>query len=62
MLERCLRILVYRDKLRQAQTSIASRHMTPIRLVYAEDMDANDVEALREQVDLAPRSRLLYHR
>ena len=53
MLERCLRILVYRDKLRQAQTSIASRHMTPIRLVYAEDMDAADVEALREQVDLA---------
>ena len=53
MLERCLRILVYRDKLRQAQTSIASRHMTPIRLVYAEDMDAADTEALREQVDLA---------
>jgi hypothetical protein len=53
MLERCLRILVYRDKLRQAQTSIASRHMTPIRLVYAEDMDATDVEALRDQVDLA---------
>jgi hypothetical protein len=53
ILERCMRILVYRDKLRQAQTSIASRHMTPIRLVYAEDMDAADVEALREQVDLA---------
>lgn len=53
MLERCLRILVYRDKLRQAQTSIASRHMTPIRLVYAEDMDANDVEELRDQVDMA---------
>jgi len=53
MLERCLRILVYRDKLRQAQTSIASRHMTPIRLVYAEDMDMGDIEALREQVDLA---------
>jgi hypothetical protein len=53
MLERCLRILVYRDKLRQAQTSIASRHMTPIRLVYAEDMDAADTEALRDQVDLA---------
>jgi hypothetical protein len=53
VLERCMRILVYRDKLRQAQTSIASRHMTPIRLVYAEDMDAADVEALREQVDLA---------
>jgi hypothetical protein len=53
VLERCLRILVFRDKLRQAQTSIASRHLTPIRLVYAEDMDAQDVEALRDQVDLA---------
>lgn len=53
ILERCMRVLVYRDKLRQAQTSIASRHMTPIRLVYAEDMDQADVEALREQVDLA---------
>lgn len=53
ILERCMRILVYRDKLRQAQTSISSRHMTPIRLVYAEDMSVADVEALREQVDLA---------
>jgi len=53
ILERCMRVLVYRDKLRQAQTSIASRHMTPIRLVSAADMDAADVEALREQVDLA---------
>jgi len=53
MLERCLRILIYRDKLRQAQTSIASRHMTPIRIVYAEDMDEIDTEALREQVDMA---------
>ncbi len=53
ILERCIRSLVYRDKLRQAQTSIASRHMTPIRLVYGEDMDAADVEALREQVDMA---------
>lgn len=53
ILERCLRILVYRDKLRQAQTSIASRHMTPIRLVYAEDASAADVDAIREQVDLA---------
>lgn len=53
ILERCIRTLVFRDKLRQANTSIASRHMTPIRLVYAEDMDQADVEALREQVDLA---------
>lgn len=53
LLERCIRALVYRDKLRQAQTSIASRHMTPIRIVYGEDMDAADVEALREQVDMS---------
>jgi hypothetical protein len=53
MLERCLRILVYRDKLRQAQTSIASRHMTPIRLIWAEDASAVDVDAIRDQVDLA---------
>ncbi len=53
MLERCLRILVYRDKLRQAQTSIASRHMTPIRIVSAADMSAADTDALRDQVDLA---------
>ena len=53
MLERCIRTLVYWDKLRQAQTSIASRHMTPIRIVYAEDMDAADTDALREHVDMA---------
>lgn len=53
ILERCLRILTYRDKLRQAQTSIASRHMTPIRVVTAVDMSASDTDALREQVDLA---------
>jgi len=53
ILERCLRILVYRDKLRQAQTSIASRHMTPIRLVWAEDASAVDVEEIRGQVELA---------
>jgi len=49
----CLRTLVFFDKLRQAQTSIASRHMTPIRLVYAEDMDEENTEALRDQIDLA---------
>ena len=53
ILERCIRTLVYRDKLRQAQTSIASRHMTPIRVVSVEDGDQTDVEELRDQVDLA---------
>jgi hypothetical protein len=53
ILERCMRVLVYRDKLRQAQTSISSRHMTPIRLIWAADMDAADTDALRDQIDLA---------
>jgi len=53
ILERCMRALVYRDKLRQAQTSIASRHMTPIRIVYGDDLNTNDLDALREQVDMA---------
>lgn len=53
ILQRCLRVLVYRDKLRQAQTSIASRHMTPFRIVYGEDLSLDQVEDLREQVDLA---------
>ena len=53
VLQSCMRVLVYRDKLRQAQTSIASRHMTPFRLVWAEDMDEAQVDELREQVDIA---------
>ena len=52
-LERCMRTIVYSDKLRQAQTSIASRHMTPIRLVYAENMNEAQTEELRDQIDLA---------
>jgi hypothetical protein len=53
LLARCMRILVFRDKVRQALTSIASRHMTPYRLIYAEDMSDQQTDALREQVDLA---------
>lgn len=52
ILDRCLRTLAYRDKLRQAQTSIASRAMTPKRIVWAEGLSDADVEDLREQVDL----------
>jgi len=51
--ERCVNTLVYMDKLRQAQTSIASRHMTPMRIVWAEQLNPDDVDQLREQVDLA---------
>lgn len=53
ILQRCLRTLVFRDKIRQSLTSIASRHMTPYRLVWGEDLNDEQVEQLREQVDLA---------
>jgi len=53
LLERCLRTLLYQDKLRQAQTSIASRAMTPKRVVWGDKMSEIDVEALRDQVDQA---------
>jgi intein/homing endonuclease len=53
MLERCVNTLLYQDKLRQSQTSIASRHMTPMRLIWAEDLSDNDTDVLREQVDLS---------
>ena len=53
LLERCLRTLVYQDKLRQAQTSIASRAMTPKRIIWADKMSEPDVDALRDQIDQA---------
>ncbi len=53
ILERCLRTLVFQDKLRQAQTSIASRAMTPKRIVWADKMSEPDTESLREQIDQA---------
>jgi hypothetical protein len=53
IIESCINTLVLLDKLRQAQTSIASRHMTPMRIVWAEDLNPDDVDNLREQVDMA---------
>ena len=53
ILDRCLRVLYYREKLRQAQTQIASRAMTPKRIVWAEGLSDMDTEDLREQVDLS---------
>ncbi|OPZ37448.1 MAG: hypothetical protein BWY99_01867 [Synergistetes bacterium ADurb.BinA166] len=53
LLERCLRTLLYQDKLRQAQTSIASRAMTPKRVVWAEKMSSPDADDLRDQIDQA---------
>jgi len=53
ILERCINTLLFWDKLRQAQTSIASRHMTPFRIVWAQNLSEADVMDLRAQVDLA---------
>ncbi len=53
MIERVLRTLIYQDKLRQAQTSIASRAMTPKRVIWAEKMSEPDVADLRDQIDQA---------
>ena len=53
LLERCLRTLVFQDKLRQAQTSIASRAMTPKRIVWADKMSEPDTDSLRDQIDQA---------
>jgi len=53
ILERCINTLLVKDKLRQAQTSIASRHMTPTRIVWGEDLNEVQVEDLRSQVDMA---------
>jgi hypothetical protein len=53
ILERCINTLLVKDKLRQAQTSIASRHMTPTRIVWGENLNEGQVDDLRSQVDLA---------
>jgi hypothetical protein len=53
ILDRVLRVLNFREKLRQAQTQIASRAMTPKRVVWAEGLSDVDTDDLREQVDLA---------
>lgn len=53
LLDRCLRTLIYQDKLRQAQTQIASRAMTPKRVVWADKISEIDAINLREQVEQA---------
>lgn len=53
ILDRVLRVLNYKEKLRQAQTQIASRAMTPKRVVWAENIGEEEVDALREQIDLS---------
>lgn len=51
ILDRIVRDLLEFEKLRQAQTQIASRNMTPKRVISAEGLSEDDVEGLREQVE-----------
>ena len=53
ILDSCLRSLLLMDKYRQAQSQIASRHMTPMRVISAPKSSFDDIEYLREQVDVA---------
>src|SRR5271157_2381417 len=53
ILQRCLRTILYRDKLRQVQMTIASRNMTPKTMVIAPDIPAAEVQALRAHIDEA---------
>lgn len=53
ILHSCLRTLVQLDKLRQLQSMIADRHMTPIQLVWTEDCSEDQLEMLKQQVDAA---------
>ena len=53
VLQRCLRTIIYRDKLRQVQNTLASRHMTPITLVVAIDAPVQELDALRVHIDEA---------
>src|SRR5208337_1187002 len=53
ILQRCIRTVIYREKLRQVQSTLASRNMTPKRLIVAPDIPANEVIALRAHIDEA---------
>lgn len=53
ILKRVLRDLYFQDKIRQAQTQIANRAMTPRRVVTAEGASSDQIDDLRAQVDLA---------
>lgn len=53
ILDCCLRSLLMADKMRQAQSQILSRHMTPMRVISAPKSSVDDIEFLREQIDAA---------
>ncbi|MDD5650229.1 MAG: hypothetical protein PHF86_07435 [Candidatus Nanoarchaeia archaeon] len=53
IVERNFKTLVYKDRLRQSQDAIASRHLTPKHLIWAESSGMADLSQIREQVDNA---------
>jgi hypothetical protein len=53
ILQRCMRSIIYREKLRQVQTTIASRNMTPKTLVVAPGIAPGELMALRGHIDEA---------
>lgn len=53
VLQRCMRTIIYREKLRQVQTTLASRNMTPKTLIVAKDAPVAELDALRVHVDEA---------
>lgn len=53
ILQRCLRTVIYREKLRQVQSTIASRNMTPKTLVVAPEIPISELATLRAHIDEA---------
>lgn len=51
IIERNFKTLVYKDRLRQSQDAIATRHLTPKHLIWAELASRADVNEIRNQVE-----------
>ena len=53
LIERNFKVLIYKDRLRQSQDAIASRHLTPKHLIWADATGMADLNLIRDQVDNA---------
>lgn len=53
VLQRCMRTIIYREKLRQVQTTLASRNMTPKTVITAPGVSEIQVAELRAHADEA---------
>jgi len=53
IVERNFKTLIYKDRLRQSQDAIASRHLTPKHLIWAENTGMPDLNDIRDQVENA---------